>query len=293
MSFVDAKTGLYGVFGDPVGHSLSPVLHNWFMRRFGINGVYMAFAISADRLQKAIQALPTLGFVGVNITIPHKEAVLAYVNHCDLQAEIIGAANTIRIVDNRVDAYVTDADGFVLSLHKQQQRFHNASVVMLGAGGAARSIAYALARLQVARLAIINRTYSRAESLARFVRERFQLPDTKALPEGEQLEGLSSADIVINTTSVGMYPYTSESLVKDPRVFHNGQLVYDLIYNPSATRLLHDARRNGAEIQNGLDMLIYQGLVSLNIWRQDTYELRAADLQELRQVLTQELAAHE
>jgi shikimate dehydrogenase len=159
--------------------------------------------------------------------------------------------------------------------------------------GAARSIAYALARLQVARLAIINRTYSRAESLARFVRERFQLPDTKALPEGEQLEGLSSADIVINTTSVGMYPYTSESLVKDPRVFHNGQLVYDLIYNPSATRLLHDARRNGAEIQNGLDMLIYQGLVSLNIWRQDTYELRAADLQELRQVLTQELAAHE
>ncbi|MBN1541861.1 shikimate dehydrogenase [candidate division KSB1 bacterium] len=293
MFSVDAKTRLFALFGDPVAHSLSPVMQNWFMQRFGVNGVYVAFQVPASRLCQAMATIPALGFGGVNLTIPHKEAALQWIDMQDEQVEILQAANTLRPVDGEIHAAVTDPEGFILSLGEKRDRFRHASVVMIGAGGSARSIAYALCALGVSRLAIMNRTIERAESLARYTRERLNLSQTIALQPADFTDALASADIIINTTSVGMHPFTSETLVADPRVFRSGQFVYDLIYNPAITRLLHDARREGAEIQNGLDMLIFQGLLSLNIWQQEKYELNPADLKTVRRLLKNRLGTNE
>ncbi len=252
---------IYGVIGDPIEHSLSPIMHNAAFLKFGINGIYHAFRVTVENMANAILGAKALGFGGLNVTIPLKERVLDLVD-ADPLAKKIGAVNTIDFKDG-ILGYNTDGIGAKRALEKHGIDLVDKRVLLLGAGGAARAIAFQLVK-DGATLVIANRTASRAVELAQEVR---------AIGEGDAvgtgLEGLplliKKADILVNSTSVGMPPRTDKTLVTADQI-HSGLIVFDLVYNPIETRLLREAKKAGAIAIDGVDMLVHQGAESFKIW---------------------------
>ncbi len=252
---------IYGVIGDPIEHSLSPIMHNAAFRKLGINGVYHAFRVSSENVASAILGAKALDFGGLNVTIPLKERALD-VADADPIAKKIGAVNTLDFKDEII-GYNTDGIGAKRALEKHNIDVADKSVLILGSGGAARAIAFQFAQ-DGATLVIANRTLFRAVGLAREVR---------AMGEGDAigigLEDLppliKKADILVNSTSVGMLPYTDKTLVTSDQM-HPGLVVFDVVYNPLETRLLREAKKAGAIAIDGVDMLVHQGAESFKIW---------------------------
>jgi shikimate dehydrogenase len=260
---IDSRTVMYGVFGDPIGHSKSPLILNQAFQVSGINAAYAAFHIRPGTLKDAVNGIRALGFRGVNVTIPHKVEVMDYLDEIDEGALAIGAVNTIVNEGGRLLGYNTDGIGYVRSLKEETSvRLAGKKVLMLGAGGAARSIVYALAKEGVERISIVNRTVDRAVELAASMSP---FADTEGLPSDDLASRIREADIVINTTSAGMFPDVEE-LPMDPSFLHEDLLVSDLIYNPRFTRLLREAEARGARIHGGLGMFIYQGAYAFEYW---------------------------
>lgn len=288
---IDTQTKLFGVIGDPIEHSLSPLMQNWMIRLFGRNAVYTAFHVRQDELASAMQGMKALKIAGFNVTIPHKEAVVRYATEKSHEVALLNAANTLKHQDNAISAHVTDPAGFIESLSSLQKMFDGASVVLLGAGGSARSIAYALSVLKVNQLTIVNRTAERAAKLSHMARSRFGIPVVRTLtPDDARLnDAIEASTILINATSVGMYPHVDASPLPDHSAINSAHFVYDLIYNPAKTFLLRQAEKRGAGIQNGLDMLIFQGLESLRFWFDEQFVLDSASLTELRTILNKAL----
>lgn len=260
---LDSRTVLFGVFGDPVSHSKSPLMLNRAFRETGINGAYAAFHIKPGTLKDAVHGIRALQFRGVNVTIPHKVEVMKYLDYIDDAAQAIGAVNTIVNEGGMLKGYNTDGIGYVRSLKEETAlTLGGKRVLMLGAGGAARAIAYALAQEGVSRVSIVNRTPERAVELARAMSGYVEA-------EGLGADGaaavIGSADLVINTTSAGMFPHVEE-LPIDPTLLHRDLVVSDLIYNPRITALLQEASRIGARIHSGLGMFIYQGAYAFEYW---------------------------
>lgn len=282
---------VYGVIGQPIGHSLSPVMHSYFLSYFRLKGVYAAFEVSPDHLQQAVVGLRALGLRGINVTVPHKQAIL---NHVDVIADdvrLLGAANTISNEDGKLVAYNTDPIGFSNSLDVRKNQFKGAHVVVFGAGGSARSVVYALSQLNVASIVIVNRSLERARVLADLARTAFGLKICHAIAtdSSDVQEAIASAQILINCTSLGMSPQTETSPITDFSPITSRHFVYDLVYNPLETTFLQQARQQGAMVQNGLDMLIFQGLASLQIWTGEWLELSADALRQLKLELQTEL----
>ncbi|MDD2665517.1 MAG: shikimate dehydrogenase [Methanocellales archaeon] len=252
---------IYGVIGDPIEHSLSPIMHNAAFQKLGINGVYHAFRVSSENAASAILGAKALGFGGLNVTIPLKERALDVVD-ADPIAKKIGAVNTLDFKDG-ILGYNTDGIGAKRALGKRNIDVADKGVLILGSGGAARAIAFQFAQ-DGATLAIANRTVSRAVRLAQEIR---------AIGEGDAigigLETLPSllkkVDILVNSTSVGMPPRTDETLVTADQM-HSGLVVFDVVYNPIKTRLLREAKKAGAITIDGVDMLVHQGAESFKIW---------------------------
>ncbi|MCU6709548.1 shikimate dehydrogenase [Paenibacillus sp. J5C_2022] len=261
---IDSHTILYGVIGDPVRHSRSPLMLNRAFQEKGINGIYAAFHVSAEGLGDFVRGVRAMGIGGVNVTIPHKLGVMEWLDEIDPAARAIGAVNTIVNRDGRLVGYNTDGIGYVRSLKEEAEpELSGKRIVVIGAGGAARGIVYALIGERPASIAIVNRTADRARSLADDFREKFpalQADSYDALPRlcGE-------ADIVINTTSVGMYPHTGQSPV-DAAWLKSGAVASDLIYNPMKTLFLTEAEARGCRIHGGLGMFIYQGAYAFEYW---------------------------
>ncbi|RAV01682.1 shikimate dehydrogenase [Paenibacillus sp. YN15] len=262
---LDTKTILFGVFGDPVGHSKSPLMLNRAFREAGINGAYGAFHILPGTLRAAVEGIRALGFRGVNVTIPHKVEVMSYLDKIDEAAQAIGAVNTI-VNDNGVlTGYNTDGIGYVRSLKEETGvSLAGKEVLLLGAGGAARGIVYALAKEGVGRIVIANRTEERARELAR---------DMAAYVPAEgigirEIGGfMDRTELVINTTAAGMHPNVDElPMDLDPSLLHRELMVSDLVYNPRITALLKHAAETGAQIHSGLGMFIYQGAYAFEYW---------------------------
>lgn len=288
---INKNTKIYGVIGDPVEHSLSPVLHKFFFKKFDINALYFAFRIEAKRLQNAIDGMRAFGVSGLNVTTPHKENVTSFVDSRSSEVKLMGAANTLKNENDGISAYGTDPAGFIESLGVFGDRFTDAHVVLLGAGGSARAIAFALARLSVGQLTLVNRTLTRARQLATITRETFGIHhiETVMLSDPYLNDAIAEASIVINATTVGMFPNTTAAIINNFAAFSNRHFVYDLIYNPATSLFLSRAREKGATIQNGLDMLIFQGLQSQRIWLDRSLELDQDSLTQLRQALMLEL----
>jgi shikimate dehydrogenase len=244
---------VYGIFGDPISHSLSPVMHNAALAALGIEACYHAFRVPRGRLRDALVGAEAMGFGGLNLTIPLKEIALQIVQADEL-AEAIGAVNTISF-DGRMRGHNTDGEGSLLSLQAAGVQIKGAKIVLIGAGGAARAIAYALSR-EGAEISIANRNVKRAEGLAESIGgSAFGLKDLTML--------VPRADVVINATSVGLKE-GDPSLVP-ARLLKMGQVVFDIVYTRE-TELLKDAGEAGALALDGVMMLVYQGAIALEIW---------------------------
>lgn len=291
---IEATTTVYAVIGDPIAHSLSPVMQNWFISQFGLNAVYAAFHVRNEGLAAAIAGMKALGIGGFNVTVPHKEAVLSLVDACSEDVQQLGAANTLKNDDGRVTAFVTDPYGFMESLGVHQERFADARVLVFGAGGAARSVCYALGRLGVRQVILHDLNQQKCQTLVDLCRSGFKIPSAVTLSSLnlDINELLAETPIVINATAVGMHPHKDQSIVKDMSAIGSGHFFYDLVYNPGVTHFLQLAQKAGASVQSGLDMLIFQGLQSLRIWTGQNLELTTAQLSQLRTLLQQKLNAH-
>ncbi|MFF2482784.1 shikimate dehydrogenase [Paenibacillus sp. NPDC058071] len=260
---IDSHTVLYGVIGDPVRHSKSPIMMNRAFQETGINGVYAAFHITPDKLADFVAGVKAMGIRGVNVTIPHKLDIMKHMDHIDPGAEAIGAVNTIVNDNGTLIGYNTDGIGYVRSLKEEAEpSIEGKKIVVIGAGGASRGIVYALAGERPALITIANRTEDKALELARALRGK---AEARAITSEHLKEACRQADIVINTTSVGMFPKTDESPV-DASWLKEGAVASDLIYNPMKTKFLQDAESAGCRSHGGLGMFIYQGAYAFEYW---------------------------
>lgn len=246
---------VFAVLGDPVSHSLSPVMHNAAFAALGLDCEYLAFRVGRDRLGDAIKGAAALGFGGLNLTIPLKENALGFVEAEPIAGKI-GAINTVDFRDG-IRGYNTDGPGAMRALTERGVVLSGAEVVLAGAGGAARGIAFHLVRAG-ARVTIVNRTEDRAVSLAAEL-------NVKSAGLDELPGLLEKAGVLINSTSVGMTPNTGETIAASD-MMHPGLTVFDIVYNPVDTKLLKEARKAGAVVIDGVKMLVYQGAESFRIW---------------------------
>ncbi|MCK9444437.1 MAG: shikimate dehydrogenase [Tissierellaceae bacterium] len=267
---IAGKTKIYGVIGNPIAHSLSPVFQNYIMERKNVNGIYIPLKISPENLRSSIGLLRE-NFTGFNVTIPHKESIMEYLDEIDPVALEYKAVNTVKVVGGRLIGYNTDGVGFLKSLEKYNISLKGKRVLLLGAGGAAKVIAFEVVKHQGI-LTIGNRNMSRAEDIKSEITSHFNMPiDVIGLRDITP-----SYDIVINSTSVGMAPDTEKSIV-DSYILEGANLVYDIVYNPRETKLLKYGRGHGIMAINGLSMLIYQGLKSFEIWTGERVNPEEAD----------------
>lgn len=260
------NTKVLGVFGHPVSHSLSPVMHNAAIEALGIDYVYVPFHVLPDDLNKAVDGIRALGIAGVNVTIPHKERIIEFLDEVSEHSMRIRSVNTVINRGGHLIGDTTDGCGFLRSAQAEWGKLDGSQVLILGAGGSAKAVSFALAEIGC-EIAIANRTAERAEQLAEGLNVVFGNRTAKAV--GMQREVLKSevekADLLINSTSVGMSPDIDGSPLPAD-LLHSRLLVYDLVYNPPITRLVAEARSCGAKALNGLGMLTYQGATSLEMW---------------------------
>jgi shikimate dehydrogenase len=263
---ITGNTTLVGVIGWPVEHSLSPTMHNAAFAELGLDWVYLPLPVYPDHVGEALRGLRALGFAGANVTVPHKQAVLSHLDEVSHAAQVIGAVNTIVVRDGTLFGDNTDAAGFIASLNGVGFDPAGTYCALLGAGGAARAVAHALADAGALQVCIYNRSFSRARELCRDMAKfhsgvRFEpmsLKDVAAIHD--------DIDLLVNATSLGMWPATEAS--PWPRELPiPGQLtVCDLVYNPQETLFLTQARAVGAEIVDGLGMLVHQGAAAFEMW---------------------------
>lgn len=257
---VTPSTALYGLIGFPLGHSLSPAMHNAAFRALGLDAFYMPFEVREGSLEGTVLALKAAGLRGANVTIPYKERIMAHLDGLDEDARRIGAVNTILNRDGALTGYNTDVRGFIDALQGAGVRLDNARAVIIGAGGAARAAAYGLLK-QNARVTVANRTRKRALALRRHLGgSGIVVVDLKALEKV-----LADADILVNCTPAGMHGFASKSPVHGGHI-RRDMTVMDMVYNPVRTPLLRLAEIKGARAISGLEMFIRQGIESLRLW---------------------------
>jgi len=267
----------YAVIGDPIQHSLSPEMHNTGYQALGVNAKYQRFQVKADRLAEAVKGLHALGFSGWNVTLPHKESILALLDTLTPQAKRAGAVNTVKIYEGQMIGHNTDGDGFVRSVEEELKGFLGKKAVLLGAGGASKGIALALAE-QGMKLHILNRTTEKAKELVQVIQRE---GGTAASGEFAPGDWLKDVDLLVQTTSVGLhrepFPFSLEGISKQA-------LVVDIIFNPMETLFLKEAKQLGCRTQNGLEMLLYQGALAWEFWLGGQ-----APIEEMRQALERRL----
>ena len=266
---ITGRTRVLAILGYPVEHSLSPAMQNSEFERLGLDYVYIPAPVAPENLETSIRGLVAAGVAGFNITIPHKQAVLPLLDEVSDDARQVGAVNTIKVVDGKLQGYNTDIDGWVRDI-QEEILLERSSVCIVGAGGAARAVAVGALKAGASRLFLCGRNRDTVEELHRFLQEK--MPDASissmALDDADCRKELSGCDIVVNTTPVGMdstpgMPFSAEWL-------NENQYVYDAIYVPAETELLRQARMKGCAVKNGLGMLAYQGAVAFEIWTGET-----------------------
>ncbi len=265
---ISATTRILGVIGHPVAHSYSPAMHNAAIADLGIDYGYVAFSVKPEEVEGAVRGIKALNIRGLNVTVPHKLAVIDYLDEISEEASVVGAVNTISFEsDGRLIGYNTDVYGALtaLSLSGGLDPLPP-EVVVLGAGGAARAVVYGLGKSpDVERITILNRTVDRAENLADDIR-KVTGKRMEGGPLSKQRNAFQNAGLVVNVTSLGMHPNIDSSPVDDVSVLHPGLTVFDTVFNPLETLLMRQAKSSGARALGGLDMLVFQGARSLEIW---------------------------
>ncbi len=295
---IDGQTVLVGVMGWPVAHSLSPAMHNAALRRLGLNWRYVPLPVHPTRIAEAVGGAAALGFRGFNVTVPHKQGVMATLDEIAPGAAVVGAVNTVVIdrsgEDVKLRGFNTDVPGFLGALRAggfEPER--GGKAVVVGAGGAARAVVYGLSTAGMEHIVTLNRTGARAEALISDLRMAGVADGrlrASSLRQETLLAEASDADLLVNATTVGMWPETGASIWPAATPFPEHLTVYDLVYNPLETRLLHQARRAGARTIDGLGMLARQGALALALWLDGPLNVDGVAA-EMRRVCAQHLCA--
>jgi shikimate dehydrogenase len=261
---ISGKTKIYGIFGHPVEHTFSPGMHNSAFKKLGIDACYVPFAVPPERLEEAVRAVVPLGLRGLNVTVPHKERVIAFLDELSEEARLIGAVNTIEVRKERLIGHNTDGRGFLRSLREhggldpKGKKF-----LFIGSGGAARAVSFSLALAGAAEIIFRDLDDRKATLLANDIREKTGVP---AITIGQEaLPGYAAdADCLINASPLGLK--RTDPLPIPAELVERKHLVCDLVYNPPETALLKLAKKRGAKRLSGLGMLLYQGVIAFEIW---------------------------
>ena len=263
-SLISGKTVLYGVIGDPVDHTLSPAIQNVAFRSRQIDAIYVPFHVKPQNLRIAVSGLRALHVRGFNVTVPHKVKVLSYLDRTDAAVSAIGAANTVINQNGRLCGYNTDGIGAFNALTEAGAQPNGKSILIFGAGGASRAVAYTLAQT-ASSIRLVNRTPAKARQLANRLRKKFHTDIASTTLSSNLLRDLvEQSDIIVNASSMGMN--RNSNLPVQAKWLHSGQWVFDLVYKPPQTRLLDLAASAGANRITGLDMLVNQGACSFKLW---------------------------
>jgi len=267
MKDIKGTTRVCCLIGNPVAHSISPFIHNTLAKLRGDDLVYVTCKVEEDKVLEAVKGAYALNVLGMNVTVPHKQQVLQGLSEIDPMAEAIGAVNTlVRTKKGGYKGYNTDILGLERQLQDADIQLNGRSVVILGAGGAARAIAFLCGQAGVAELFILNRTLSKAESIAAAVNAYFHKSVARAMDIMDYVHIQEKGYIVIQTTSVGLHPHDDEVIIDDAVFYQNAAAGVDIIYNPSVTKFMKLMQQQGKPAYNGLKMLLYQGIAAYELW---------------------------
>ena len=271
MGRIDAKTALCGLMGNPVGHSISPFIHNTLAERLGINLAYVAFRVESGEVETAVKGAYALDIKGLNVTVPHKQEVMGALVEVDELAKKIGAVNTLVRVEGGYKGYNTDYLGIKRQLACDGIDIYGREVIILGAGGASRAVTFMCAATGASKVYLLNRSVDKAQKLADDVNVYVKRDCVKAMQlDGySKLEGYGGSDkkyIVIQTTSKGLYPDVLGTPIEDESFYDMVEAAVDIIFNPSQTHFMRLCREHGARAYNGLEMLLYQGVAAFELW---------------------------
>lgn len=268
---ITGHTVLTGLLGSPVEHSISPMMHNEAFRQLELDYAYLAFDVGTDKLATAVEGLKVMGVRGFNLTMPDKNLMCSLVDKLSPAAEIGGAVNTVVNDGGVLTGYTTDGIGFMRSVQEEGQNIIGKKMTLLGAGGAAAAIMIQAALDGVAEISVFNIRddfFVRAEGIIEKLKAQtecqinlFDFSDPEILKKE-----IAESAILVNGTSIGMAPNTERCIITDDSVFRSDLFVFDVIYNPEETLLLRKAKAAGCKTANGLNMLLYQGAASFELW---------------------------
>lgn len=274
MSYrITGQTRLIGLLGYPVRHSLSPHMHNSSFRHLGLDYVYLVFEVDNNNLEQAVNAMRVLDVTGFNVTMPNKQKIIPYLDELSIEAKIIGAVNTVHQVNGKLVGYNTDGKGFVDSLIEDQLDPKGRTFCVIGGGGAGTAISVQLALDGAKEIRIFTRRPEQGKDLVQKISK--EIPGVVIGAYDLTMEYLKDkcrdADVLIQTTGIGMEDTQDQSVITDPTVFHQDLAVIDIIYSPAVTRLMKMAREAGCRIvRNGVGMVLCQGALAFNIWTGET-----------------------
>jgi len=263
------NTELIGLIGYPIKQSFSPFIHNVAAELTGTKIIYMPFEVHSSNLKNAVRGMVALGLKGFNVTVPHKVKVVDYVNKLSEEAAVIGSVNTVVNELGKLIGYNTDVNGILDSLIPYKSQISGNEVCVIGAGGSARAVIYSLIRyFKPQKIYLVNRTDQHAEALKQHFKSKMKFDGivTKELQQPDLITVLKNCSLIVNSTPVGMYPTTDDSVLSSVDVFVKDQIVFDLVYNPVKTKFLQLAESKNAITINGLNMLVQQAAKSFNLW---------------------------
>jgi len=263
------NTKIIGLLGHPIKHTYSPFIHNIAIELKDLDYIYLPFDVPASGLKNALKGMLALGIKGFNVTIPHKENIIQYLTNVSEEASIIGSVNTIVNDLGKLNGYNTDVNGVLDTLSPYKDEINGNDVSIVGAGGAARAVIYTLVRhFKPKNIFLINRTEQRAEALRKYFYEKMKFEGFRAfeLFPPELVDIFKASKLIVNATSIGMFPDVDDTITTLEESFCPGQIVFDLVYNPPQTKLLKIAASKGAVTLDGLQMLISQGAKAFELW---------------------------
>ncbi len=289
---ITGRSQLVGIIGNPVGHSMSPYIHNHLFRTLDLPFVYIPLEVRKEGLPALVESLRNLNCAGANVTVPYKQDIAPLCDALSGLSQLTGTVNTLYRDNGKLIGTTTDAEGFFKTLERLQYNSSKDNIVILGNGGTARTISIALAHEKRPKsLTIIGRNQSRIDTLAAEITGKTGFPVATALFNTDTAAArLKDCSLLVNCTSVGLVPDTAASPLP-PEAFHKDMLVFDVIYTPLETQFLSHAKQAGCRTQNGLLMLVYQGLASFHYWTGVAAGIELLDMDELQSLLRENYQA--
>ncbi len=263
---MDGRTLVCGVIANPVAHSMSPVLQNLYAQRTGVNLAYVPFKVEPDMLQEMIQGAYAMNILGLNVTVPFKSQVMPFLKEIDETAEDIGAVNTLIRIDGGYKGYNSDVPGITRVIQEEGYEVDGRDCIVIGAGGAAHAACYALMKLGVRHIYVLNRTQARSDELEHWMNSLAGRKIIMSLPLDAWDWIPGDGYLAVQTTSVGMTPNVGRAAIEDPEFYKKIRCAIDCIYTPTETKFMQNVKAAGGKAVNGLRMLLYQGIVSYEIW---------------------------